>query len=65
MGNCITLYTPCKPKRYDNRPGVIRVTPEAEQVLKQLAAESGLSVCKVASEMILQGSRFVQIVEED
>ena len=35
-----------------------------EQVLKQLAEESGLSICKVASEMILQGSSFVQIVEE-
>lgn len=64
MGNCITLYTPCKPKKHDNRPGVIRITPEAEQVLKQLAEESGLSICKVASEMILQGSSFVQIVEE-
>ncbi len=64
MKNCITLYTPKRVKRSDNRRGVIRITPEAERVLTQLAEETGLSICKVASEMILQGIDLVQIVEE-
>lgn len=64
MNNCITLYTPRKVKKNDNRRGVIRITAEAEQVLTQLAEETGLSICKIASEMILQGVDFVRIVEE-
>ena len=65
MENHITLYAPIKTKKSEIRPGVIRVQPEALQVLEKLSEDSGLSVCKVASEMILQGQALVQIVECD
>lgn len=52
------------PKRYNNNlTGVVRLTPEAETVLQKLSDETGLSLRVIASQMIIQGAKFVRIEE--
>ena len=41
--------------------GVIRVNPEAEVILQKLSDETGLSVRTIASEIIIQGEKMIQI----
>lgn len=45
--------------------GVVRITPEAEAIVLDFADRSGLSVCQVVSQMIIQGSEFTHFVDED
>lgn len=59
--NRIILKTP---KRYSNLTGVVRLTPEAETILQNLSDETGLSLRVIASQMIIQGAKFVRIEEE-
>lgn len=43
--------------------GVIKISPQAETKLLELAAETGLSIRTIASELILQAAEIVEIVE--
>lgn len=62
MKNKIILKAP---KRYNkNLTGVVRLTPDAETVLQNLADETGLSLRTIASQMIIQGAKFVHIEED-
>ncbi len=60
--NKITLHT-YSGKADKNLVGVIKVSPQAETRLLELAAETGLSIRTIASELILQGAEMVEIVE--
>ena len=53
---------PVKPKPV-NLIGVVRINEAAERELHRLASESGLSLCKVASELIVQAAQIC-VVEE-
>ena len=46
-----------------NLIGVVRINEEAERELHRLASETGLSLCKVASELIIQAAQIC-VVEE-
>lgn len=58
----ITLHTYRK-KAENNMEGVIRISPQAESKLYELAAETGLSIRTIASELILQADEIVDIQE--
>lgn len=62
-GNKIVLVS--QKKKSANRSGVIRITPEAETTLITLERLTGLSKMQIASQMIIQGSEFINIVEAD
>lgn len=60
--NRIMLHT-YRGKEDKNLCGVIKISPQAETRLLELAAETGLSIRTIASELILQGAEMVEIVE--
>ena len=43
---------------------IIRITPEAADVLNRLSCETGLSIRYIASELIVQGTNLVEVMEE-
>lgn len=64
MAKHIILQTK-RSKRAGGLKGVVRINAEAEEILLGLAAETGLPLCEVASQMITQGAEFVKIVDAD
>lgn len=44
--------------------GHVRLTPEAERVVRSLCVESGLSARCVVSQIILQGAELVEFRDE-
>ena len=44
---------------------VIRIFPAAEAVLAELQRTTRLPISQIASQMIIQGADFVEIIEED
>lgn len=64
MNHCVTLIAKST-KPHDNADDIlVRLKGTAALEVKQLAAASGLSRSKVASELISQCSKFVEIVED-
>ena len=54
----------------DNCVGVIRLTPEAERVIRRLHSLSGLPIRRIVSEIICQSEDLIavdlsEIIEED
>ena len=45
--------------------GNVKITPEAEQVLRQLCRQSGLSIRYLVSEIVCQGADLVEFVDAD
>lgn len=43
----------------------IRISPAAEAVLAELQRTTRLPISQIASQMIIQGADFVEIIEED
>lgn len=43
--------------------GLVRVSPEAAETLRDLSAKTGLSLTEIASELIIQAARVVEIEE--
>lgn len=62
LKNKIVLHT-YRSKDDNKLAGVIKLTPQAETKLLELAAETGLSIRTIASELILQAAEIVEIVE--
>lgn len=58
--NRIVLYT-CKPERRSSQ--VVRVTPEAMDAINELVEQTGLSARSVASSLIVQAAKIVEIEE--
>ena len=47
----------------DSLSGVIKITPEAEAIIKQLRRETGLSGRYILSQIIIQAADFIEIEE--
>lgn len=45
--------------------GVVRLSPEAETIVKQLSWETDRPIKEIVSEIIIQGYKFVEIPEEE
>ena len=45
--------------------GTVRVTPEAELVVRELVGASGLPIRQVASELLLQAAALCEIVHDE
>ena len=45
--------------------GTIRITPEAETIIKQFARETGLSGRSIASQIIVQAASMIEVEEVD
>ena len=45
--------------------GVVRLSPEAETIVKQLSWETDRPIKEIVSEVIIQGYKFVEIPEEE
>lgn len=58
--NRIVLYT-CKPKQRSGQ--VVHVTPEAMDAINELVEQTGLSARSVASSLIVQAAKIVEIEE--
>lgn len=54
------------PRRYPTNKltGLVRLTQEAEITLQKISDETGLPLRTIASEMIIQGAKFVRFEEE-
>lgn len=58
-----------KARTADNSVGVVRLTPEAEKVVRRLSSRSGLPIKTIVSEIITQSEHLIDIdlsdLEED
>jgi hypothetical protein len=63
MQNTIKLKVHRTPKVSDNLLGTIRITPEAEAIIKQISRETGLSGRSVVSQIVIQAEPMIEIVE--
>lgn len=50
-----------KAKAQDNGVGVVRLTPEAEKVVRRLHARSGLPIRQIVSEIIIQSENLIDV----
>lgn len=51
-------------KRHEKAAEIIRIAPEAADVLNKLSRETGLSIRYIASALIVQGAELVEVREE-
>lgn len=51
-------------KQKERACDVIRISPDAAQILNGLAVQTGLPIKHIASSIIVQGAEFVRVVEE-
>ena len=61
MNKIIIPYT--KPQIEPGLSGVIRITPEAESILRRMCRETGVPISKIASAILEQASDLVEFVE--
>lgn len=58
-----------KARAMENSVGVVRLTPEAEKVVRRLCSRSGLPIKTIVSEIIIQSENLIDIdlteTEED
>lgn len=59
----IILTTHKTPKQDYDLIGTIKITPEAETIIKQLQRETGLSCRYIVSQIVIQAADMVEIVE--
>lgn len=50
---------------YDECIGTVRLTPEAERVVRRLKAKTALPIRQIVSEIIIQAESFINIVEPE
>jgi thiamine phosphate synthase YjbQ (UPF0047 family) len=63
MPKKIRLKTYHSTVKATDRKGVIRITSEAEGVLRSLAIQTGLPLKAIASELIIQSAELVEIID--
>ncbi len=63
MKESIILKVHRKYEQGEGQKGVIRVDAQAEDILRQLSAQTGLTVKYIASQIIIQGAELVSVVE--
>lgn len=61
MANKIELRI-ARPPREERR--CVQISGKANNVLNQICLATGLPVGKIVSEMIIQGAKFIEIIEE-
>lgn len=54
-----------KARAADNSVGVVRLTPEAEKVVRRLCNRSGLPIKTIVSEIITQAEHLIDIEVSD
>ena len=54
-----------KKKKESVSCGVVRLSPEAETIVKQLSWETDRPIKEIVSEIIIQGYEFVEIPKEE
>lgn len=59
------IIIPYKPVVKSERCGVIRISPEAESILRRMCRETGIPLSKLASTIIEQAADAVVFVETD
>lgn len=64
MPNTIKLCVHKVPRASENLIGTIKITPEAETIIKQLSRETGLSGRSIVSQIVVQASDMIEIVED-
>lgn len=52
-----------KPQIEPGLCGVIRITPEAESILRRMCRETGVPISKIASTILEQAAELVEFVE--
>lgn len=62
MAKHIILQSVRRRRQSPNLTGVVRISPEAEEILLCLKSDTGLSMSTIASQMIIQGAELVKIV---
>lgn len=63
-GRNITLVVRSQPRRARyNLIGAVKITPDAEIALRDLNAQTGLSMRQIASSLITQAASCVEIVD--
>lgn len=50
-----------KARAMENSVGVVRLTPEAEKVVRRLCSRSGLPIKTIVSEIIIQSENLIDI----
>ncbi|MHC1696416.1 MAG: hypothetical protein AB9835_14355 [Eubacteriales bacterium] len=65
MPNTIKLRTHKAPEVKEELIGTIKITPEAEIIIRQLRRETGLSGRSIASQIIIQAASMIEVVEVD
>lgn len=50
-----------KAKPQDNCVGIVRLTPEAEKVVRRLHSRSGLPIRQIVSEIIIQSESLIDV----
>ena len=59
------IIIPYKPVVKSELCGVVRITPEAESILRRMCRETGVPISKIASTIIEQAADSVTFVEID
>lgn len=59
----IKLYVYKTPQAQEGLTGCIRITPEAEMVVRELQRASGLPARQIVSQIIIQTEAAIEIVE--
>lgn len=55
-----------KGRKYSDKCiGMVRLTPQAEKVVRSLREKTDLSICQIVSEIIVQAEDFIDIVGPD
>lgn len=54
-----------KAQSANNCVGLIRITPEAERVLRRLNRRTGISMCRIVSEILIQAEHLICIDYSD
>lgn len=57
------IIIPYKPVIEPGLCGVVRITPEAESILRRMCRETGVPISKIASTIIEQAAEYVEFVE--
>lgn len=59
------IIVPCPKKVRTDLCGLIRVSPEAESILRRMCRETGVPISRIASAIIEQAADYVEFVRPD
>ncbi len=65
MQNKIVISIPKGKQMSEDLCGLVRITPEAESILRRMCRETGVSMKKIASAIIEQSAESVEFVTSE